>query len=115
MSKVQIQKGKYLDLTAPAGGVVSGSPYLIGGLVVIAQVSAEAATEFSGKSEGVHAMPKASGVALSEGDIAYWDDASSEVNATGAGFYPCGTVVSAATSGDSSVAVKLLGYATESV
>jgi predicted RecA/RadA family phage recombinase len=38
--KNQKKTGRILTFTAPAGGVVSGGAYLIGGLLVVAQADA---------------------------------------------------------------------------
>ena len=61
-------EGKVLELTAPGGGVVSDTPYLIGSLVVIATVTAAAGAKFSALVVGVATVPKATGQTWSEGE-----------------------------------------------
>lgn len=45
--------GGTLELTAPAGGVVSGTPYLIDSLLVVAEASALVGAKFSALAKGV--------------------------------------------------------------
>lgn len=71
--KIFIQPGDALELTAPGGGVVSGTPVLIGKLFVIPAVSASATAKFNGYISGVFQLPKTSAQAWAEGDRIYWD------------------------------------------
>lgn len=57
MAKNFVQDGDVLPLTAPAGGVVSGAPYTIGTLAVVALVSAAEGEQFSAKATGVFDLP----------------------------------------------------------
>ncbi len=68
------QPGNVLTLTAPAGGVLSGTPYLIGGLLVVALHSAAEGASFEGQTVGVWSLPKVSAQAWTEGAAIYWDD-----------------------------------------
>lgn len=77
-----IQPGNILDLTAPAGGVVSGVPVLIGALLVIAGVSAAEGKPFSGAVEGVFDVPAANSQAWVEGALVYWDDTAKRFTTT---------------------------------
>ena len=43
-----VQPGDVVELTAPSGGVVSGTVYLIGALVVVATVTAAEGAKFNG-------------------------------------------------------------------
>lgn len=74
MGRTYVHPGDVLPLTAPAGGVVSGTPYKIGQLFVIAMVSAAEAAAFEGMTMGVHDLPKVSAQAWTEGALVYWDD-----------------------------------------
>lgn len=67
------QPGKTLELTAPSGGVVSGTGYLIGGLFVVAAVTAAQTETFAAMVEGVFTLPKTSAQAWAEGDKIYWN------------------------------------------
>lgn len=67
MARNFIQPGDVLTLTAPSGGVVSGTAYLIGGLLVVAQNTAAQGVAFEGRTVGVFTLPKATGQTWSEG------------------------------------------------
>jgi predicted RecA/RadA family phage recombinase len=69
-----VQPGKTLTLTAPSGGVTSGRGYLIGGLLVIACVTAAENEPFAAMVEGVFTHAKTSAQAWTEGQKIYWDD-----------------------------------------
>lgn len=72
--KNYVQPGDVLTLIAPSGGVVSGTPYLIGTIFAIAAYSAAAGAEFEGKVCGVFDVPKVSAQAWTQGATIYWDD-----------------------------------------
>jgi|MDSZ01.2.fsa_nt_gb predicted RecA/RadA family phage recombinase len=65
MAKNYVQDGDVLTLTAPTGGVVSGSPYTIGSIACVALVTAAAGLPFTAKATGVFELPCATG--LTEG------------------------------------------------
>lgn len=67
MAKNKIQEGKVLALTAPSGGVVSGNPYKIGQLSVIALETVAETLPFSAAVAGVFQVPKESET-VAEGD-----------------------------------------------
>lgn len=72
-----IKNGETETFTAPAGGVTSGAPVLIGSVVVVAMYTAAAGTQFEGRRCGVYRMPKTAGAAWAEGQILYFDSATS--------------------------------------
>ncbi len=82
MAKNSTQDGRIMTLTAPSGGVVSGTMYLIGALLVVAQISADAGSLFTGDTKGVHELPKTTGQAWTEGQILYWDDTTKKLTST---------------------------------
>ena len=110
MAKNDVQRGKIITLTAPAGGVVSGNMYKVGQLLVVAQVTAAATEPFSCDTEGVHELPKATG-ALTEGALLYWDDTAKDLTATASGNQLAGVAVAAAGSGDAVCLCRLNGAA----
>ena len=69
-----LKPGNTVTLTAPTGGVVSGTAYLIGALLVVAQASAAEGAEFEGLAEGVVTLPKVGSQAWTEGAKVYWDN-----------------------------------------
>jgi predicted RecA/RadA family phage recombinase len=68
-----VKPGNIMTFTAPTGGVVSGTAYLIGSLLVVAQASAAEGAEFEGVVEGVVTLPKTDEQAWTEGQKIYWD------------------------------------------
>jgi predicted RecA/RadA family phage recombinase len=105
-----IQPGHVLTLTAPTGGVVSGTPYKIGQLIVIAEGTAAEGLPFEGATTGVWTMPKATGAAWTEGELLYWDDSAKKVTGTGTSNLLIGVAASAAGSSDATGVVRLSGY-----
>ncbi|WJN60930.1 capsid cement protein [Pseudomonas sp. SO81] len=83
MAKNYVQDGDSLTLIAPAGGVVSGNPYVIGTLAVVALVTAAAGEPFAARATGVFRLPCATGltqgakVSLKEGGLVADGTASS--------------------------------------
>ncbi len=79
-----------IDFVAPAGGVVSGRPLLIGPFVVVPQASASAGAVFAGLIEGKVALTKQSGFVPVAGQPAYFDfvtDNRLEASGTQIGIY----------------------------
>lgn len=72
--KTYKQGGKILTLTAPTGGVVSGTAYLIGTLVVIATETVAQTLPFEALVIGCVDVPKVVEEGWSEGLKIYWDD-----------------------------------------
>lgn len=73
MATNYVQPGQVLTLTAPAGGVTSGSGHLIGAMFVVALHSALVGESFEGQLTGVWRLPKTSAQAWTEGAEIYWD------------------------------------------
>jgi predicted RecA/RadA family phage recombinase len=78
-----VAPGEVLTLTTPGGGVVSGTAYKIGSLVVIAtitvtaaQVTADATIKFTGLVCGVVEHAKVSAQEWTEGVKLYWDNSA---------------------------------------
>lgn len=74
-----VQPGKTLNLTAPGGGVVSGTGVLIGALFVVPTVTAAAGEKFSAFVAGVIEHGKVSAQAWTEGQRLYWNAGLSQV------------------------------------
>ncbi|MET3892789.1 putative RecA/RadA family phage recombinase [Bosea sp. OAE506] len=104
--KNYVRDGDRIPLIAPAGGVVSGTGYLIGALFAVAVHSAAAGVEFTGQTEGVVTLPKATG-AITQGALVYWDNAAKNVTTTSAGNTKIGYAAAAQLSGDATVNVRL--------
>lgn len=102
------KSGRVLTFTAPAGGVTSGTPVLIGSLVVIPAASAAVGLQFEGETEGVFTVPKTAGAAWAEGQVLYWDStAGSFATAPSATARRAGAAAAAALSADTTGKVRL--------
>lgn len=77
--KNYVQPGDTLTLTAPSGGVVGGTPYLIGELFGVAAGDADEGAKFDLSRAGVFTMPKTTGTGWSEGDPLYWDNTTKKL------------------------------------
>ncbi len=109
--KTFIQPGETLDLIAPSGGVVSGLGYLIGGLFVIASVTAAEGAPFAGVRVGVHSLAAtthATDQAFAAGDKVYWNDSTKKVTATATGNQIIGFATEAKVSTDAVAKVLLV-------
>lgn len=103
------QWGHTLEFTAPAGGVTSGTPVLIGGVFVIPEISAAAGEPFTGLRVGVSTLDKTTGEAWAEGQAAFWDAANAKVSTDPTVGLPIGFVAVAALSADTTGDVALNG------
>src|SRR5688572_23834561 len=104
-----VQPGETIPLTAPSGGVVSGTAYKIGSLIIVALVSVAQTVRFSAMTRGVAELPKATGQTWSEGEKLYWDDSAKKFTTTSSGNTLAGCAVAAALSGDTTGLVRLDG------
>jgi len=68
-----VQSGSDLTLIAPTGGVVAGTAYQIGQIIVVAKTTAAAGEEFVGSTEGVFNLAKLSAQAWIVGQLVYFD------------------------------------------
>lgn len=109
--KNYVEPGEVLPFTAPSGGVVSGSCYLIGALLVVATVTANQGDKFSAYiGPGVVSGPKATG-AWTEGAKIYWDNTAKNFTTTVSTNVLVGVAAAAAASGDTTGNVRLDGVA----
>lgn len=77
MARTFVQPGDVMEFTAPTGGVVAGTPVLIGALLVIPQNTAAQTLPFRGMPGGVHTLSKTSAQAWTEGQKIYWNTSTS--------------------------------------
>ena len=82
MAKNYVSDGNVVTLTAPVGGVVSGTPVKIGALVVIPLVTAAAGERFTGRTRGVWLLPATT--SLTAGALVKWDSATGKLVADSA-------------------------------
>jgi predicted RecA/RadA family phage recombinase len=98
MARTYIAAGDVLTLTAPTGGVVAGTAYLIGGMVVIAQETVAKTLPFDGYVTGVHSVTKADSQAWTEGAVIYWDNSAKNFTTTTTSNFRAGIAVEAVAS-----------------
>lgn len=108
-----VKPGKVVTRTAPMGGVTSGTPYLIGSLLVVATVDAAAGDPFEGLAVGVITGVKPGSQAWTEGAKIYWDDSAKKFTTTAGGNTLVGVADAAVGAGAGEVAgdVRLDGVA----
>jgi predicted RecA/RadA family phage recombinase len=101
-----VQPGEILTLAAPAD-VLSGAGVLIGSIFGIAQGDALSGALVDINTLGVWTLPKVSALAISVGDVLYWDNTAKLVNKTASGNTRIGLAVSAAANPSATVRVRL--------
>ena len=106
MATNYVQRGAHVTLTAPSGGVVSSSPYLIGDLFVVALITADAGDEFEGATCGVYELPKAA-VAVTEGAAVYFDSSNDDITTTDTGNKFIGHALEGVASGAEKLRVRI--------
>jgi predicted RecA/RadA family phage recombinase len=80
-----VQPGDALTLVAPVGGVTSGTPVLLGQLLVVPTVTAPAGAPFTGLCRGVFDVPKTAAQAWTAGALVYWNAGTTSFTTTAAG------------------------------
>jgi predicted RecA/RadA family phage recombinase len=103
--------GEVVTLTAPTGGVVSGTAYLIGSLVVVALVTAAETVKFAALARGVVEHAKVSAQAWTEGVKLYWDDTAKNFTTTAGGNTLVGVAAAAAANPSATGLIRLDGVA----
>lgn len=99
-----------VELTAPGGGVTAGLGYVVGSIFAVAEATVAAASPFIGQRNGEIVLPKNTAEALTEGQIAYWDNTAKTVrNASLAGRFIIGSVRKAQAASDTHAWVLLNG------
>jgi len=106
-----VEPGEIVELTAPSGGVVSGTAYLIGSLVVVATVTVAATLKFSALVTGVADLAKVSAQAWTEGAKIYWDNSAKLFTTTSGGNTLAGVAAAVADNPSSTGQVRLDGVA----
>jgi len=109
MSANYIQPGDVVTLTAPAGGVVAGQIYLIGGLAVVATTTVAATFPFEARTVGVHKVAKLAGSAWTEGEKISLNVGTGVCQDTPIAGAFVGNAVAAALAGDEVGYIRLTG------
>lgn len=105
------QEGEVLTLTAPSGGVVSGTAYLIGSLLVVATETVAQTLPFRGLVTGIVEHAKVSAQAWTEGVKIYWDNSAKNFTTTSGGNTLVGVAAAAAANPSATGLVRLDGVA----
>lgn len=111
MARNYLGPGDVLTLTAPTGGVVAGTAYLIGKLLVVAQNTVAQGLPFEGKRAGLFTLPKATGQTWTEGERIHWDNTAKNCTETATSNQLVGIAAAAAGTGDATGSVLLDGVA----
>lgn len=109
--KTFLKNDENTTFTAPGGGVTVDVPVLIGALLVIPKVTVAAGLPFAGVAEGVFFnQAKTAGQAWAEGQLLYWDTATSSFcTVPSATARRVGVAYAAALAGDATGTVRLTG------
>jgi predicted RecA/RadA family phage recombinase len=105
------QPAESVEFTAPTGGVVSGSGYLIGSLFVVATHNADQTLPFTGLVTGIVTLPKTEAQAWTEGAKIYWDATPGEATTTSSGNVLIGVAAAGAANPSTTGMVRLDGVA----
>ncbi|HZP21449.1 MAG TPA: DUF2190 family protein [Bauldia sp.] len=105
--KNYIQPGKFITITAPTGGLLSGQGVLIGSLFGIATGDAAEGEEVEVLTEEVVEIGKTAALQIDVGDRVFWDPTNKIVNKTATGQVCVGVAVTAAANPSDTVRVKL--------
>lgn len=112
MAKNFIAPGDTIELTAPSGGVVAGTGYVIGNRFCIALTTAAVGLPFIAAIRGVWQLPKNATEATTTQQRAFWDDSAKAVrNASATGRYMIGTCLGVRLAADTYQNVVLDGIA----
>lgn len=102
-----------IELTAPGGGVVSGTGVLVGALFVVPTVTAAAGERFAGYVEGVVEHAKVSAQAWTEGQKLFWNAGLSQVTNLAADGPFIGVAAAVAANPSATGLVRLVGGGSE--
>lgn len=106
------QPGDSVTRTAPSGGVVSGTFYKIGQLLMCAAADVAETLPFVGKTLGCFkAVPKTTSEAWTEGALLYWNNSTKKFTTTSSGNLLVGSADVAAGASDTTGDVRLDGIA----
>ena len=107
--KNYIGPGNTLTLVAPAGGVTSGVPVIIGSQFVIPKVTAPEGSTFAAERKGIFSLAKKAEDTPAQCAKAYWSSANSELTTTASGNKLVGVFESAGVADQTEINVLLTG------
>src|SRR5579864_3854982 len=101
-----VQQGETLTVVAPYA-VLAGQGVLVGSLFGIAVDDALIGADVEIRTEGVYEVAKTSALAISQGDVLFWDDVLKVVNTTSTGV-PVGMATAAAANPSATVRMTVI-------
>lgn len=102
------QPGDVIEAVAPSGGITAGQGLLVGAaLFGVALHSAAEGATVQLKTSGIFTMAKTSALAITLGDVLYWDPSGKVVNKTTSGQRAVGVAYAGASNPSATVAVRL--------
>lgn len=101
--------GDVLELTAPSGGVVAGTAYKIGSIIVVATHNAAVGEKFNGMAVGVFELAKVSAQAWTEGQQVNYDNATKLATTVTTGNFRLGVAAAPAANPTGTGLVRLNG------
>lgn len=107
-----VERGDFLTLTAPSGGVVGGDPKLVGNIFGVVENSADEGDIYSLRIWGVVKLSKvaaSAGQAVDIGDFLYWDASVSKLTPVPTGGTPVAIATKEELSTATTVNAHLLG------
>lgn len=103
-----VQRGDTLTLTAPAA-VSGGDVVIVGSIIGVANGAVAIGAPVDLDVVGVFKLPKVSALAISAGDVVYWDTANKVVTKTAGGNTKLGVATESVPNPSASVSVRLNG------
>lgn len=101
--------GEIVTFIAPTGGAVSGTPLVVGTLVVVPAFSAAEGYECEGNTRGVYKLPKLSTDTPAQFAKAYWDATNGYVTTTATDNTLIGVFMDTLLTGTTVASVRLNG------
>src|SRR5690349_21840813 len=108
MASNYIQEGCVVTVAAPAT-TTAGQGTLVGSLFGVALGDAASGADVEIATEGVFDIAKTSALAISAGDLLYWDNTNRVVNKTTTSQFCVGVALAAAANPSSTVRMRLNG------
>jgi predicted RecA/RadA family phage recombinase len=97
MATNYINSGDVVEVAAPSGGITAGQGMLLGvGVFGVALNTAAEGAPVQLKRSGLFTMAKTSALAITAGDILYWDGTNKVVNKTTSGQRAVGVALTGA-------------------
>lgn len=109
MATNYVQPGHTVTIPAPAA-VQSGGVVIAGAIVGVAQIDADLGADVDVDTVGVWDLPKVSALAVSLGDVIYWNAAAGLANKTPTDNTRLGVAVAPAANPSGTVRVRLSGF-----